>query len=287
MLEPMVKSGSLCCVIFDSDAAACSNLDLESDFGSTGFNGAKDAAALAMVYKKYNVLARNYLTPMLVVSQERDNMNIMAKLPSTTGGKAIRFYASTRNRITKLDTAKNKDGKDAGIKLRVRNYKNKTGTPWRDAELTLWFDTGIDSNLEYIDFIIEFELIEVKGGGNFAWEEKGMKCRGRDNLVNWLLAHPAEYDELKAKVNALLLDGNKLDLNNYNPEEDDIKEVAKNTNKTIEEVAEEALKAAQAETNYSEEEETKAAEKVLAEDKLESEETANTAETEDVPVIPL
>ena len=103
--------------------------------------------ALAMVYKKYNVLARNYLTPMLVVSQERDNMNIMAKLPSTTGGKAIRFYASTRNRITKLDTAKNKDGKDAGIKLRVRNYKNKTGTPWRDAELTLWFDTGIDSNL--------------------------------------------------------------------------------------------------------------------------------------------
>lgn len=287
MLEPMVKSGSLCCVIFDSDAAACSNLDLESDFGSTGFNGAKDAAALAMVYKKYNVLARNYLTPMLVVSQERDNMNIMAKLPSTTGGKAIRFYASTRNRITKLDTAKNKDGKDAGIKLRVRNYKNKTGTPWRDAELTLWFDSGIDSNLEYIDFIIEFELIEVKGGGNFAWEEKGMKCRGRDNLVNWLLAHPAEYDELKAKVNALLLDGNKLDLNNYNPEEDDIKEVAKNTNKSIEEIAEEALKAAQAETNYSEEEETKAAEKVLAENKLESEEVANTAETEDVPVIPL
>ena len=114
-----------------------------------------------------------------------------------------------------------------------------------------------------------------------------MKCRGRDNLVNWLLAHPAEYDELKAKVNALLLDGNKLDLNNYNPEEDDIKEVAKNTNKTIEEVAEEALKAAQAETNYSEEEETKAAEKVLAEDKLESEEAVNTAETEDVPVIPL
>ena len=280
MLEPMVKSGSLCCVIFDSDAAACSNLDLESAFGSTGFNGAKDAAALAMVYKKYNVLARNYLTPMLVVSQERDNMNVMAKLPSTTGGKAIRFYASTRNRITKLDTIKNKDGKDAGIKLRVRNYKNKTGTPWRDAELTLWFDTGIDSNLEYIDYIIEFELIEVKGGGNFAWPEKEMKCRGRDNLIDWLLAHPAEYDELKAKVNELLLEDNKLDANNYNPEEDDIKEVAKNTNKTVEEIAEEALKAAQAETNYSEEEETKAAEAVLAESKLEEQE-------KDLPVIPL
>lgn len=279
ILEPMVKSGSVCCVIFDSDAAACSNLDLESDFGSTGFNGAKDAAALAMVYKKYNVLARNYLTPMLVVSQERDNMNIMAKLPSTTGGKAIRFYASTRNRITKLDTLKNRDGKDAGIKLRVRNYKNKTGTPWRDAELTLWFDTGIDSNLEYIDFIIEFELIEVKGGGNFAWPEKDMKCRGRDNLADWLLSHPAEYDELKAKVNALLLDGNKLDLNNYNPEEDDIKEVAKNTDRTIAEVAEEALKAAQAETNYSEEEETKAAEAVLAESRLEK--------SEEVPTIDL
>ena len=280
MLEPMVKSGSICCVIFDSDAAACSNLDLESEFGSTGFNGAKDAAALAMVYKKYNVLARNYLTPMLVVSQERDNMNVMAKLPSTTGGKAIRFYASTRNRITKLDTIKNKDGKDAGIKLRVRNYKNKTGTPWRDAELTLWFDTGIDSNLEYIDYIIEFELIEVKGGGNFAWPAKEMKCRGRDNLIDWLLAHPAEYDELKAKVNELLLEDNKLDINNYNPEDDDIKEVAKNTKKTVEEIAEEALKAAQAETNYSEEEETKAAEAILAESKLEE-------QKKDLPVIPL
>lgn len=74
MIEPYVKSGSVCCVILDSDAAATTNLDNESDFGSTGFNGAKDAAVLTMVYKKFNVLCRNYLTPLLVVSQERANM---------------------------------------------------------------------------------------------------------------------------------------------------------------------------------------------------------------------
>jgi len=276
MLEPMVKSGSVCCVIFDSDAAACSNLDLESDFGSTGFNGAKDAAALAMVYKKYNVLARNYLTPMLVVSQERDNLNIMSHLPSQTGGKAIRFYASTRNRITKQDTIKDKEGKDAGIKLRVRNYKNKTGTPWRDADLTLWFDSGIDSNLEFVDFIIDLNLIEVKGGGNFAWPEKDMKVRGKENLISWFLGHPDDYDELKNKVNNLLLTGNQLDANNYNPEDDDIKEVAKNTGKKVSDLAAEALKAQSAEDNYSEENETKAALAVLNSDEPENPVAENT-----------
>lgn len=80
--EKAVKTGSICCVILDSDAAATTNLDNESEYGQTGFNGAKDAAVLSMVYKKFNVLARNYLTPLLVVSQERANMNVMSHLPS-------------------------------------------------------------------------------------------------------------------------------------------------------------------------------------------------------------
>lgn len=82
MIDPMVKTGSICCVIFDSDAAAPTNLDNESEVGSTGFNGAKGANTLKEVYKHFNILASNYLTPLLVVSQERANMNVAAHLPS-------------------------------------------------------------------------------------------------------------------------------------------------------------------------------------------------------------
>lgn len=72
--EELVKTNAVCCVILDSDAAAPTNLDNESDIGSTGFNGAKAANTLKEVYKRFNVLCSNYKFPLLVVSQERANM---------------------------------------------------------------------------------------------------------------------------------------------------------------------------------------------------------------------
>lgn len=72
--EELVKTNSVCCVILDSDAAAPTNLDAESEIGATGFNGAKAANTLKEVYKRFNVLCSNYKFPLLVVSQERANM---------------------------------------------------------------------------------------------------------------------------------------------------------------------------------------------------------------------
>lgn len=72
--EELVKTDSVCCVILDSDAAAPTNLDTESEVGATGFNGAKAANTLKEVYKRFNVLCSNYQFPLLVVSQERANM---------------------------------------------------------------------------------------------------------------------------------------------------------------------------------------------------------------------
>jgi len=223
MIEPFVKSGSVCCVIFDSDALATTNLDNESDFGSTGFNGAKDAAVLAMVYKKFNVLCRNYLTPLLVVSQERANMNVMSHLPSQTGGTAIKFAATTRNRVTKLDTLKNKDGVDAGIQMRVRNYKNKAGVPWRDAIMNLWFDGGFNSDDEYFDFFVIFDFIHKGAGGVYTADFlPNGKIRGAEKVKEWIMSDDAKdiYNNLKEKVTQKLLGNNELDEDNINPEQD-------------------------------------------------------------------
>lgn len=252
MIDPMVKSGSICCVIFDSDAAAPTNLDNESEVGSTGFNGAKGANTLKEVYKHFNILASNYLTPLLVVSQERANMNVMSHLPSQTGGTAIKFFASTRNRVTKVDQLK--DGTmDVGIQIRVRNYKNKTGTPWRDAVMNLYFDRGFDSDAEYFDFLSEFGIMEKGNGGvysaPFFTAENGVptgKMRGAANVLAWLQDHRDIYEDLKKQVDAKLMGQNELDVNAVNPELNEVEEVAKEKNISIEKLANEALEAQQA-----------------------------------------
>lgn len=241
MIEPMVKSGSICCVIFDSDAAAPTRLDNESEIGSTGFNGAKGANTLKEVYKSFNILASNYLTPLLVVSQERQNLNVMSHLPSQTGGTAIKFFASTRNRITKIDTIKNSNSEDVGIQIRVRNYKNKTGIPWRDAIMNLYFDKGFDSDNEYFDFLAQFGFIAKGNGGVYSAEFfPNGKIRGAANALSWLKEHRDVYEPLKEKVTQLILSKNKGDSGNIDPEKEETSGVTLNPQSTNE-LAESAL----------------------------------------------
>lgn len=262
--EELVKSNCVCCVILDSDAAAPTNLDAESDIGSTGFNGAKAANTLKEVYKRFNILCSNYKFPLLVVSQERANMSLMAHLPSQTGGTAIKFFSSTRCRVQKMDTIKNGDNV-IGIQIRVRNYKNKTSVPNRDALMDLYFDGGFDSTSEYFAFIINFGFIH-KAGGWFDWtdtenllgemgtnkngnpEPKVYKWQGAAKVQEWLEANPKVYDMFKSKVDAKLCVSNELDANNSDPDVDDAKELnirlttpSPKEKAEVEELAKEAL----------------------------------------------
>lgn len=245
--ESMVKSGSICCVVFDSDAMATSNLDNESEMGATGFNGAKNAITLSTIYKKFNVLCANYLTPLIVISQETTNMNVMAHLPNQTGGQKIRFAATTRNRVTQIEQLK--EGSDnVGIKIRVRNYKNKAGIPWRDAEMNLFFDKGFDSDSEYFDFLVSFGFINKSGGWYDAADIGMPKVQGAAKVQEWLKEHPDVYEDLKKKIDGMLMVKNTLDDNNSDPTTDDIKELSKNSGKTVEELAIEALEIQKKET---------------------------------------
>lgn len=224
-----MKLGLVCCVILDSDAMAPTNLDLESDPGDTGFGGAKGANVLKQVYKNMNLQCSNYLTPLLVISQERDSMNVMSHLPSVTGGRAIRFASSTRQRITKLETLSN--GKeDAGIQIRVRNYKNKTGVPWRDAVLNLYFDGGFKVDDEYFGFLALFDIIHKGNGGVYTADFlPNGKIRGEANVKEWITAPEQKelYDKLKEKVMEKLLTKNETDADNVAVDENGVSETDK------------------------------------------------------------
>lgn len=254
--EELVKTNSVCCVILDSDAAAPTNLDAESEIGATGFNGAKAANTLKEVYKRFNVLCSNYKFPLLVVSQERANMQIGAFLPSVTGGTALKFFSSTRCRVQKMEQIKNGD-EVVGIQIRVRNYKNKTSVPNRDAIMNLYFDGGFKSDDEYFEFLTKLNIIEKCPGGVYKADFlPDGKIRGAANLLEWITQPEQKelYAKLKEQVTAKLLVNSELDADNVDPEKEDaaaagIRLTAPSAEEKAEvaELAKESLEAASAE----------------------------------------
>ena len=136
-----------------------------------------------------------------------------------TGGRAIKFYASNRSRITKIETMKEK-GEAVGIVMRVRNGKNKAGIPFRVAELRLYFHGGFDTNQEYMDFIVSLGIVK-QAGAYFKSEKYGFNLQGRAKLQSWLDEHPEEYAEIKQQVTEQLSGITVLDKDNEIPPEEE------------------------------------------------------------------
>lgn len=210
--------------------------------GENGYLEIEDTQKL----DKFNILdiqtdTGNYFTNGLL-----SHNSVMSHLPSSTGANAIKFYSTTRNRVTKIDTLKNKDGIDAGIQMRVRNYKNKAGVPWRDAIMNLWFDGGFNSDDEYFDFFVIFDFIHKGAGGVYTADFlPNGKIRGAEKVKEWIMSDEAKdiYKNLKEKVTQKLLGNNELDAENINPESS--AEVEKNDiskiKVSISELAEQAM----------------------------------------------
>lgn len=215
--EELIKTESLCCIIFDSDATCPTRTEIADEVNKASFGGS--ALMFSRVLRRWNILCAKYKTPLIWISQERANMNAYAHLPSTTGGYAIKFSASTRNRVTKIDNI-TQGGEIVGIKVRVRNYKNKTGIPFRDAEMALYFDGGFKSDDEYVDFLVRFDIFK-QGGAWFTCDRWGepIKCNGKAKVLEWLKENPEKYEELKNEItNRLLGFSEELDCHNSDPE---------------------------------------------------------------------
>jgi len=213
---PMIQTGSIAAVVLDSEAAAPTRVQMIDPAGKANFGAG--AKAMADSLRKLNIVCANNDTTYFVISQERDNMNPQARLPKVTGGQALPFYASWRGRVTKIDTIESKE-ETLGINMRVRNYKSKVGIPFRTAEIKLYYKGGFDSDEEYIDFLIKFGIVDLKGS-YFTSEKYGFKSiQGRAKLQEWLNAHPTEYGEMKVQVNEFLAKKTELDANNAEPED--------------------------------------------------------------------
>lgn len=178
------------------------------------------AKLMSDALRKFNPILEKYRTSMIVISQERDAVGeLYGPGYKVTGGRAIKFYASNRSRVQRIDYVKEK-GVITGINMRVKNGKNKAGVPYREAEMTLMFDSGFDVNKEYMDFIISLGIVDQRGA-YFKSEEYGFNLQGREKFQEWLDTHPEEYDAIKLRVNDALCSENILDVDNK-AEEDEV-----------------------------------------------------------------
>lgn len=152
-----------------------------------------------------------YNCSLILISQERQNVGVMYGPDfKGTGGYAPKYYSSWMARITRTEDITDKDKGLIGIKIRCRNTKNKLGIPKRDANLTLYFKGGINSDDEYLDYLKTLGLIEQRG----AWfynEEWGMKVAGKNGVADFLHERPELYEKVKKQVNDLICGHTVLD----------------------------------------------------------------------------
>jgi len=155
----------------------------------------------------------------IVDLQVEGNQNYFGNgiLNHNTGGEAPKFYASVVNRVTKQDVLKDANG-TIGISIRVRNYKNKTGIPFRDANMNLYYNGGFKPDEEYIDFLVLFEIIKQKGA-YFYVDGVEKSIQGRAKLQDWLNDNVMAYNAMKHKVDEMLTKEGILDENKEEEEE--------------------------------------------------------------------
>jgi recombination protein RecA len=215
-IEELVRSGDIGLIIWDSLAATPTRSAIADEYGKANFGGT--AKLMAEALRKINPLLDKYKTTLIMTNQERDNIGVMHGPDfKVSGGRAIKFYASNRSRITKIGTISAGKGDIAGIQMRVRNEKNKAGVPYRDAELTLSFETGFDVNKEYTDFLISLGIVQ-QGGAWYANESWGFKAKGRESIMEFLNTRPDLFEQAKNTINSMLCNETVLDENRIIPE---------------------------------------------------------------------
>lgn len=217
MVEELIRSDEIGLVVWDSDTTTATKSQIGDEYGKANFGGV--AKLMSEALRKFNPILEKFRTSLIIISQERDNIGALYGPDyKVTGGRATKFYASNRSRITRTGYVKEK-GIVTGIEMRVKNGKNKAGIPYREAELTLMFDGGFDTQKEYIDFVVLLGIVEQKGA-YFRSSKYDFNLQGRAKLQEWLDNHPKEYNEIKMQINQMLCGETVLDEDNEAPEED-------------------------------------------------------------------
>ncbi len=200
--DHLIRSGAIDVIVIDSVAALTPKAEIEGEMGDSKMG--LQARLMSQALRKLTANISKTNTCCIFINQLRDKIGIMFGNPeTTTGGNALKFYASVRvdvRRITQL-----KDGEDAtGNRVRAKIVKNKVAPPFKKAEFDIVFGEGISKIGEIIDLGVDFGIIK-KSGSWFSYGESKLG-QGRDAVKQILTDNPTLMEEVEQKIRQKLLE---------------------------------------------------------------------------------
>jgi len=217
--ESLIRSGGIDVLVIDSVAALVPRAEIEGEMGDSMMG--LQARLMSQALRKLTGVISKSKTVVIFTNQLRQKIGIMFGNPeTTTGGLALKFYASIRMDVRKIETIKDGD-KVIGSRHRVKVVKNKVSTPFRLAEFDVFGD-GISREGGILDVGVEMDII-AKSGAFFRYNDK-MIGQGKAAVIDWLKESPDESKEIVKKIMAKSKDGGKMSVA-VGMDEDEIKAV--------------------------------------------------------------
>ena len=194
--DSLIRSGAIDIIVIDSVAALTPKAEIEGEMGDSKMG--LQARLMSQALRKLTGNISKTNTCCIFINQLREKIGIMFGNPeTTTGGNALKFYASVRIDVRKVTQLK--DGEEAtGNRTRAKIVKNKMAPPFRKAEFDIVFGEGISKIGEIVDLGVEFEVIR-KSGSWFSYGESKL-AQGRDAVKQLLMDNPELTEEIEAKI---------------------------------------------------------------------------------------
>ena len=199
--EQLIRSSAIDIIVIDSVAALTPKAELEGEMGDSKMG--LQARLMSQALRKLTAAISKTNTTCVFINQLRDKIGVMFGNPeTTTGGNALKFYASIRLDIRRIGQLK--DGDDAvGNQTRVKVVKNKVAPPFRKAEFDIMYGEGISKTGEIVDLGVEYGIIK-KSGSWYSYGETKL-AQGRDASKNLIKENPELAAELETKIVAAIL----------------------------------------------------------------------------------
>ena len=194
--EALVRSGALDIIVVDSVAALVPKAEIDGDMGDSHIG--LQARLMSQALRKLAGAINKTKTVIVFINQLREKVGVMFGNPETTpGGRALKFYASVRMDIRKIENLK-QDGEVVGNRARVKVVKNKVAPPFREAEFDIMYGKGISKEGNIVDLAVNLDIIE-KSGSWFSYNDTRIG-QGRENVKKFLLENPDIMKEVEDKI---------------------------------------------------------------------------------------
>src|SRR5574344_2746431 len=196
--ESLIRSGALDVIVIDSVAALVPKAEIDGDMGDSHMG--LQARLMSQALRKLAGAINKSKTVIVFINQLREKIGVMFGNPeTTTGGRALKFYASVRMDIRKTEQIK-QDGEVVGNRAKVKIVKNKVAPPFREAEFDIVYGKGISKEGNILDMAVNLDIIE-KSGSWFSYNGEKIG-QGRENVKQYLHDNPEVMEEVEKKIRA-------------------------------------------------------------------------------------